>query len=502
MNGIKIEDQEYVISPQTGKRINVKQLLKDQKLAYVFVCQNYPFYEIFLKELIWIYTWDVPTQATDGTRLFVNPEFTADLSLRLKCFVMMHEVLHCVLDHIGRAHRAGHPTRKSNIAADYEVNGTLVGNGVVSASDIKLFLYDKKYTEPTVWAYEHIYDDCSKQLTPPNQSGSGSDSGNGSGNGSGSDSGSDSGSGSGNGSGNGQSKRASAQSRQEAAKACGECDGQQSAGGMISQDAGADIAKAAGYTGSDVAKESQESVSRKWKDTAIKAASKIWGGKGMFGDIKSKIEDIYLTNHNWKAELRKIIGKAVDDMEKTGVKYGHEKYLQYDEIRRKSMPGQGKIENIIFMIDTSGSISDQQLQRILSECYTILYKNKIDNVTYCFYENGITQIEYTEPLKTDNIVSKSDCTKLKKGGKLSRTVKGRGCNDEHKAFDDLRALMKLNRDMEVPLVIWFHDGHGNGSDIIKPKEIENMYWVIYDNKSFEIKDKKQKVIHISLEDVD
>jgi len=151
---VKLEDQDWVINPNTGNKIDMKKLLTDQRIALAQVCSAYPFFEVLLNNLTWIYTFQVPTQATDGTRLLVNPEFTANLSLKMKCFVMMHEVMHCALDHMSRG--KGHDPYKSNVAADYEVNGNLVDTGVVTASDMKPYLYDPKYSG---WAYEHIYAD-------------------------------------------------------------------------------------------------------------------------------------------------------------------------------------------------------------------------------------------------------------------------------------------------------------------------------------------------------
>ena len=80
---------------------------------------------------------------------------------------MMHEVMHCALDHMERGKY--HDQHKSNIAADYEVNGNLVDSGVVSASDVSKYLYDPKYSG---WAYETIYaDNPSGPAAPPMQQG-------------------------------------------------------------------------------------------------------------------------------------------------------------------------------------------------------------------------------------------------------------------------------------------------------------------------------------------
>lgn len=149
---MKLEDQDWVINPNTGNKIDMKKLLTEQRLAIIYIDTHFPFFSTLLKNLTWIYTFQVPTQATDGTRLFVNPEFTSTLSIRMKAFVMMHEVMHCSLDHMTRG--KSHPIDRSNAAADYEVNGLLEADGVVSEADLKPYLFDRKYQN---LSYEHIY---------------------------------------------------------------------------------------------------------------------------------------------------------------------------------------------------------------------------------------------------------------------------------------------------------------------------------------------------------
>jgi predicted metal-dependent peptidase len=149
---IKLEDQDFVINPNTGNKVDMKKLLTEQRLAMIYIDTNFPFFSSLLRNLKWIYTFQVPTQATDGTRLLVNPEFTSKLSIKMKAFVMMHEVMHCALDHMARG--KNHDPHKSNVAADYEVNGLLESDGVVSKNDLKPYLFDEKYQG---MSYEHIY---------------------------------------------------------------------------------------------------------------------------------------------------------------------------------------------------------------------------------------------------------------------------------------------------------------------------------------------------------
>ena len=58
-----------------------------------------------------------PTAATDGRKFYYNSEFLAKMPQKQLEFLMGHEVLHCVYDHMGR--RGERDPRIWNIADDY-----------------------------------------------------------------------------------------------------------------------------------------------------------------------------------------------------------------------------------------------------------------------------------------------------------------------------------------------------------------------------------------------
>lgn len=51
------------------------------------------------------FTKDVPIAATDGSRLLLNPDTFFKYNLDERVFVIAHEIMHCVLDHIGTMHQ-------------------------------------------------------------------------------------------------------------------------------------------------------------------------------------------------------------------------------------------------------------------------------------------------------------------------------------------------------------------------------------------------------------
>ena len=67
---------------------------------------------------------DMPTAATDGRKFYFNREFIDRLDGPELDFLVGHEVLHCVFDHMGA--RGDRDHRLYNVAADFNINMTLV----------------------------------------------------------------------------------------------------------------------------------------------------------------------------------------------------------------------------------------------------------------------------------------------------------------------------------------------------------------------------------------
>lgn len=105
----------------------------------------------------------LPTAATDGRHIFFNRQFFDKLSIKQIEFVIAHEILHNVFDHMGRVE--GRNRRIWNIAADYCVNGQLVRDriGDHNLPDIKIFHDNKYYGMGAEEVYEKIFDEMDEQ---------------------------------------------------------------------------------------------------------------------------------------------------------------------------------------------------------------------------------------------------------------------------------------------------------------------------------------------------
>jgi predicted metal-dependent peptidase len=98
------------------------------------------------------------TAATDGKNLYYNTQFFNALSNKEIEFVIAHEILHCVFDHIIR--REDRNPMLYNIACDYIVNNTLVRDKIGDPVKMIPIYQDWKYDG---WSSEEVYDKLFKE---------------------------------------------------------------------------------------------------------------------------------------------------------------------------------------------------------------------------------------------------------------------------------------------------------------------------------------------------
>ena len=94
-----------------------------------------------------------PTAATDGRKFYYNSEFVNKMPLKQVEFLVGHEVLHAVYDHMGR--RGSRDPKIWNIADDFCVNADLIDQRVGEKITVCGLLYDPKYKGMSA---EEVYD--------------------------------------------------------------------------------------------------------------------------------------------------------------------------------------------------------------------------------------------------------------------------------------------------------------------------------------------------------
>jgi predicted metal-dependent peptidase len=100
----------------------------------------------------------IPTAAVDGRNLYFNTQFFNAMGNKEIEFVIAHEILHCVFDHLNR--RGDRHPMLYNIAADYIVNNTLVRDRIGESPKIVDCYQDFRYEG---WTSEEVYDELFEQ---------------------------------------------------------------------------------------------------------------------------------------------------------------------------------------------------------------------------------------------------------------------------------------------------------------------------------------------------
>ena len=515
-----------VIELEDGSTIDMRELQKQQRLAKAALSNQLPHVGILAEKLRFIYTFKVPTQATDGYNVFVNPEFTNNLSLEGKIFVMAHELMHCILNHVRRGIAKGATMPKANIAADYEVNQTLVNMGLSSESFVKNEIHgyiDKKWSKI---GFEEIYDKMtdddwksnqqpqtgdpgnnqndSNQSTQP-QSGQDSSSGGNSQPQSSRDQQGNSNKNNSNQGNNGGSKpseytnengekvrRVTPQDRQRGGQSGGGMEGQED---MINRSQGNDLAKEEGYDKGN-GESNDEAQSKVWEKIANDLAKKA-GDKPGFENIRIAA-DISKTSDDgtWRRRLAKIVGRSISPESKRRG-FTHQNTLaSQTRLALTDFTNYNNTDFIGCFVDTSGSMSQDFLKACMIDVMKVADAKKPNEISVVQFD---TKIQYLKTFK--------NTAQFKKEFKAIQ-IKGGGGTDVKDCFElyKFKKLQKPNKSGEYwpatvsDLVIIFTDGYLD--QYKRPNQLcKNLIWVVIGNPSFDLSypEPNTSVIHVSKE---
>lgn len=255
-------------------------------------------------------------------------------------------------------------------------------------------------------------------------------------------------------------------------------------GGMIDSKTADDVAKAEGYeqiSGAD------SSVEKEWSESSVKAASKYKGS--LPGSFVSQIESIYKVSHDWKKELRKIVGNSISPDEKRQAYANKNVLISQDRIARTDKDKYDNMDYMMVFIDSSGSMTDEMLKRVLSEVYYVALAKKPIKLVIVQCDTQIQDVKVYTSLP-----------QLKKD-MIHASVKGRGGTELKPCWDMLRNDPKYKR-RPAELVMVFTDGYLTQykRDV---RSMKNLCWVIIDNPScsIEYKDINTKMVHLKSTDI-
>lgn len=124
-----------MVLSEEQKRAYAKRLL----LARMRLLLKHGFYGLLLMHMKFALDDTCNTAATDGTQIFFSPEFMEKLNDAELEFILMHEILHVVLEHCIR--RGERDNELFNIACDIVVNSNILRSNQMKKETITLIKY-------------------------------------------------------------------------------------------------------------------------------------------------------------------------------------------------------------------------------------------------------------------------------------------------------------------------------------------------------------------------
>ena len=157
------------MAPFDAKTLAIVKRLQNARLSLL---QKQPFYAILLMYMKFSLDLTCETAYTDGNRIAFNPDFMNDLSDSELEFVLMHEVLHTVLGHPFR-HQQDYDQQAFDIACDIVVNSNILYSFGMDRSRITLGKYGEAMhiapngKEGYEYTIEQVYEMVCKALKKP-----------------------------------------------------------------------------------------------------------------------------------------------------------------------------------------------------------------------------------------------------------------------------------------------------------------------------------------------
>ena len=256
-------------------------------------------------------------------------------------------------------------------------------------------------------------------------------------------------------------------------------------GGFIDKAEGDKLAQSEGYEkegGTD------NTVEEDWKEASMKAANKMDPNSSL-GRFRKAIEGLHKVSTDWKNALRKIVGRSINPQDTRSAYANKNILVSQDRIARTEKDRYDNMDYMIALIDSSGSIGDEQLRMMLSEVYSVALAKKPIKLVIMQCDTKIKDIQEFRNLN-----------ELKKQLETAK-VKGGGGTD----FADLWKILETDKRFKgrkPDLIMIFTDGYVNQLPRNR-RTMNHLVWCIIDNPGFNAKhnDPMTKVIHINSADI-
>jgi predicted metal-dependent peptidase len=288
-----------------------------------------PFYGTLALHLDLVEDRTIPTAATDGKKIFYNPEFMDSLADDEIEFVVAHEAYHCANRHHTR--RGTRDLRLWNVACDYVLNADLIQAAVGRMPQGGL--HDPRFAK---LAAEDVYALLEQEQPAQPQPGGGNGPG-------------------------------------PAGSAAGDDPG--GCGGVL------DASESPGERGEQDAE--WQTITRQAVNVAIKAAGKVPG------HLERLVNELNKPKADWREILRQFVdpASAYDySWQRTDRRFGGAPFLLPSDVKEG-------INTIVVGIDTSGSINDAMLKTFGSEAQAIMDDGAVDNLVVVYCDTSVRKVD-------------------------------------------------------------------------------------------------------------
>ena len=230
---------------------------------------------------------------------------------------------------------------------------------------------------------------------------------------------------------------------------------------------GKKIAKASGYGEGEMGPD--ESPTDKWRvegakmlDRALKGSKGRGTGKG--GALVTALSRLHRGDVNWQNMFRRYVATALSP--ETYQKIGNKKHLSGEFLRYGEKHKMDAMEHIVVLVDVSGSMGREALEKILNEINQIIFSKRVNKITVAFFDDGVDE---------------GSVQTIKKMGKpyIPKNVRGGGGTSFQKALDWVHDKLKDR----VSLCVFFTDGGAPNPK--KPPYAHKFIWMVYDNPQWQ-----------------
>lgn len=277
-----------------------------------------------------------PTSTTDGRKLYYNPDFIDHLSLEQTQFVLAREALHCGLSHFAR--RQHRVKARWNVACEYSINPVLVKDGLTPPpATIVISAYEGMTAEEI---YPFIEEDDSDDPDAENsQSGQDSDPGK-------------------SGSKEGQEQRKGGEGKSSK-------NNESQSGGDSQTKQQQELQGTQGTAQPDPLSASElDALSTQWQQRMAGAALQAQQAGKLGGALARMVGEMLQPKLPW----RMLLARYMTQLARDDYSYARPSRREGEMIMPSLRSSQA---NIVVVLDTSGSVTNEELDGFLAEINTL-----------------------------------------------------------------------------------------------------------------------------------